>query len=130
MEGRRMTDNDLDLIGNLDARAWAARFVEKLETNPTIVEYDCMVTWFANTIMAGLDHNRNVHATAAVPSNLYKPRPTIITAEGPLDDWQNIWTIAGTMRAAPGDYIVTGVKAERYPVRPDIFHATYEPVDD
>jgi hypothetical protein len=28
----------------------------------------------------------------------------------------------------PGDWIITGVKGERYPVKPDIFAATYEPV--
>jgi hypothetical protein len=28
----------------------------------------------------------------------------------------------------PGDWIVTGVQGERYPVKPDIFTATYEPI--
>lgn len=27
----------------------------------------------------------------------------------------------------PGDWIITGVKGERYPCKPDIFEATYEP---
>lgn len=27
----------------------------------------------------------------------------------------------------PGDYIITGVQGERYPCKPDIFAATYEP---
>ncbi len=30
----------------------------------------------------------------------------------------------------PGDWIITGVKGERYPCKPDIFAATYEPVPD
>ncbi len=29
----------------------------------------------------------------------------------------------------PGDWIITGVKGERYPCKPDIFEQTYEPVD-
>lgn len=29
----------------------------------------------------------------------------------------------------PGDWIITGVKGERYPCKPDIFAATYEPVE-
>jgi hypothetical protein len=33
------------------------------------------------------------------------------------------------MRADPGDYIITGVKGERYPCKPDIFEATYEAVE-
>lgn len=29
--------------------------------------------------------------------------------------------------ASPGDWIVKGIKGEYYPVKPDIFDATYEP---
>lgn len=32
--------------------------------------------------------------------------------------------------ACPGDWIITGVKGEKYPCKPDIFEATYEPVTD
>lgn len=28
-----------------------------------------------------------------------------------------------------GDYIITGIKGERYPCKPDIFEATYEKVE-
>lgn len=30
-------------------------------------------------------------------------------------------------RVCPGDWIITGVKGEHYPCKPDIFTATYEP---
>ena len=30
-------------------------------------------------------------------------------------------------RVCPGDWIITGVKGERYPCKPEIFAATYEP---
>lgn len=39
-----------------------------------------------------------------------------------------IKTLEGTMRASPGDWIIRGVQGEMYPVKPDIFAATYEPV--
>ena len=42
----------------------------------------------------------------------------------------NIVTLEGTMTASPGDYIIQGVKGELYPCKPDIFEATYEPVED
>jgi hypothetical protein len=29
----------------------------------------------------------------------------------------------------PGDWIITGIKGEKYPCKPDIFAATYEAVD-
>ena len=38
-----------------------------------------------------------------------------------------IQTLEGFMRVSPGDWIITGVKGERYPCKPDIFEATYEP---
>jgi len=31
--------------------------------------------------------------------------------------------------ACPGDWIITGVKGEHYPCKPDIFEATYEPAE-
>lgn len=38
-----------------------------------------------------------------------------------------IRTLEGEMRADMGDWIITGIKGERYPCKPDIFAATYEP---
>lgn len=38
-------------------------------------------------------------------------------------------TLEGSMTARKGDYIVKGVKGELYPVKPDIFEATYGSVD-
>lgn len=40
-----------------------------------------------------------------------------------------IYTLEGPMRAAIGDWIIKGVQGEFYPCKPDIFDATYEPVD-
>lgn len=38
-------------------------------------------------------------------------------------------TLEGGHTVCPGDYIITGVKGERYPCKPDIFQATYEYAD-
>lgn len=35
-------------------------------------------------------------------------------------------TLEGEMTANVGDYIITGIKGEVYPCKPDIFLATYE----
>ena len=40
-----------------------------------------------------------------------------------------ITTLEGTMWASPSDWIIRGVKGEFYPRKPDIFDATYEPVE-
>jgi hypothetical protein len=42
----------------------------------------------------------------------------------------NIITLEGTHVADKGDWIVKGIKGEFYPVKPDIFDATYEVVTD
>jgi hypothetical protein len=39
-------------------------------------------------------------------------------------------TPEGGHTVCPGDWIITGVKGERYPCKPDIFDATYEKVED
>lgn len=40
-----------------------------------------------------------------------------------------IFTLEGVMEALPGDWVIKGVKGEFYPCKPDIFEATYEPVN-
>lgn len=39
-------------------------------------------------------------------------------------------TLEGVMSAAPGDWIIRGVKGEIYPCKPDIFAMTYDAVED
>lgn len=41
-----------------------------------------------------------------------------------------IHTLEGNHLISKGDYIITGVKGERYSCKPDIFHMTYDKVDD
>lgn len=38
-------------------------------------------------------------------------------------------TLEGPHIASPGDWIIQGVQGEFYPCKPDIFEATYEPVE-
>jgi hypothetical protein len=42
--------------------------------------------------------------------------------------WAVIETLEGLMRVDEGDWIITGVKGEKYPCKPDIFEMTYEPI--
>jgi hypothetical protein len=59
----------------------------------------------------------------------FRKKPVVIEAvrhEGP--EPLLIETLEGNLTAQPGDWIITGVKGERYPCKPDIFEATYEPV--
>jgi hypothetical protein len=40
-----------------------------------------------------------------------------------------IQTLEGWHEVTPGDWIITGVKGEYYPCKPDIFDMTYERVE-
>ena len=40
-----------------------------------------------------------------------------------------IHTLEGDHRVSIGDFVITGIAGESYPCKPDIFAATYEPVE-
>jgi hypothetical protein len=49
----------LALIGEFDARIWAARFVEAVQRTPQLTtDEETMVAWFASAIMAGYDEHK------------------------------------------------------------------------
>lgn len=66
-------------------------------------------------------------AAAAKHKGLYRKKPIIIQAEQ-TKVRKVIKTLEGDMVANPGDWIITGVKGEKYPCKPDIFSETYEKV--
>lgn len=45
-----------------------------------------------------------------------------------MDDHGWIDTLEGGHTVCPGDMVITGVRGEHYPCKPDIFAATYEEV--
>ncbi len=47
----------------------------------------------------------------------------------PLSGKYWVQTLEGPLVASDRDWIITGIKGERYPCKPDIFAATYEPVE-
>ena len=59
----------------------------------------------------------------------YRKKPVEITAYQ-TDKVMYIETLEGIHKANVGDYIITGVKGEQYPCKPDIFERTYEKVED
>ena len=54
--------------------------------------------------------------------------PEVVKQAGFCDPYHYIETLKGEMRVSPGDWIITGVKGEHYPCKPDIFEQTYEAV--
>lgn len=74
----------------------------------------------------------------------YHPTPDLGESQGAADmvwrchapckgrtkDHGWIHTLEGGHIVCPGDFIITGVKGEHYPCKPDIFEQTYEVVGD
>jgi len=59
----------------------------------------------------------------------FRKKPIVIDAYQ-TDVEMEIETLEGTMKASPGDWIITGVNGENYPCKPDIFEKTYDPVEN
>lgn len=64
-----------------------------------------------------------------VQKKKYRKKPVIITAYK-TDKELIINTLEGPLKADVGDYIITGLRGEEYPCKPDIFEKTYEVVDE
>lgn len=59
----------------------------------------------------------------------YRKKPVIIKAYIAKKE-MTIHTLEGDMKAEAGDYIITGIKGEQYPCKPDVFTKTYEPLEE
>lgn len=59
----------------------------------------------------------------------YRKKPIVITAYV-TDKELIIDTLEGPLKASVGDYIITGLRGEQYPCKPDVFERTYELVPD
>lgn len=62
-----------------------------------------------------------------VPSDWDKDCPQ---CHQPIKEHGSIKTLEGSHIVCPGDMIITGVKGEKYPCKPDVFKQTYEPVKE
>ena len=59
----------------------------------------------------------------------YRKKPVVVEAYQ-TDKEMIIHTLEGDMKANVGDYIITGLRGEQYPCKPDIFDKSYELVEE
>ena len=57
----------------------------------------------------------------------FRKKPIVIEAYQTNVE-MTIQTLEGPLHASVGDWIITGVRGEQYPCKPDVFEKTYEPV--
>lgn len=58
----------------------------------------------------------------------YRKKPVVIEAYQ-TDREMVIQTLEGPLHASVGDYIITGLRGEQYPCKPDVFAKSYELVE-
>lgn len=68
-------------------------------------------------------------ADAPTPEGVNFGYPVSENETHPLQGLHWVQTLEGPLIAQYNDWIITGIKGERYPCKPDIFAATYEQVD-
>lgn len=82
-------------------------------------------------VIEAITFNELVEHGIRVGGNTHKGIPWSFDYQGhPIthedDDCYLIPTLEGTMKFNRGDMLITGIKGELYPCKPDIFEATYE----
>lgn len=111
--------------------------MEKFRKRPVVIE---AMQWFRNG-----DHPEDNCGTFDVGEGpfqgegqivRYFRRPDVdgesICSECGVSFHDHGWidTLEDGHRVCPGDWIITGIKGERYPCKPDIFEQTYDSVWD
>jgi hypothetical protein len=76
---------------------------------PQVIREGAVVRYFRHPAVAGTSECRHCGRT--------------------MHDHGWIDTLEGGHNVCPGDWVITGIKGERYPCKPDIFTATYEPTE-
>ncbi len=82
--------------------------MSKFRKKPVVIEAE---QWIAS--------NPEEPPMPPVPDNLLRKR----------NGWWEIRTLEGWLQPAVGDWIIRGVAGEYYPCKPEIFEATYDPVE-
>ena len=93
----------------------------KYRKKPVVID---AIQWTGNNIEQVLPFFGDI-SKLPNPDGYVNPGIGHCPPEGTLD----IHTLEGTMTASAGDWIIKGIKGEFYPCKPDIFAATYEPVE-
>lgn len=86
-------------------------------------------------VVEAIKWDGNRHKVMKFCGNLIAKNPDeskiAFSKDGPVEDRKvYIKTLEGTMTVDYGDYIIKGVEGEFYPCKPEIFHKTYEKVNE
>ena len=101
----------------------------KYRKKPVVIE---ATQWFKNGDHPKDKFNRSRNTEGKVVRRYNHPdtpsNHTCMQCQKMMCEHGWIDTLEGGHVVCPGDFVITGVKGERYPCKPDIFAATYEKV--
>lgn len=60
----------------------------------------------------------------------YRKKPIVVEAFEYTGEGTFIDTLEGRLHVSKGDFIITGITGEKYPSKPDIFHKTYDLIQE
>ena len=95
--------------------------VEAVRFDGTPESGDAIISWANDPGVKSVEFHPFLADTFRGDPKVYVAHP---------DPYMRIETLEGTMVASVGDWVIRGVKGEYYPCKPDIFEATYEPVEE
>ncbi len=97
----------------------------KYRKKPVVVEAEI---WPGTRSVAEWASLKVFHMTLLAPD--HPAFEMLARMDNPPDEWAWVATLEGGHIAEYGDRIITGVEDEKYPIKPRIFEATYEPVNE
>ena len=113
--------------------------MSKFRKKPVIIEAE---QWFKNGDHSKDNRDTFIHSGTGKPFlgegkivRYYRhpdvnPQETCKHCDEIMHEHGWIDTLEGGHTVCPGDWIITGIKGEFYPCKPDIFKETYEAIDD
>jgi hypothetical protein len=102
--------------------------LRKFRKKPVVIEAD---QFLIKKVHPLLGHDEVIHIPEGVMSHKgcgYR-MCDLCGGANPDETVYYIKTLEGNMYVSNEDWIITGVKGEKYPCKPDIFDLTYEPIE-
>ena len=99
----------MPLLNTMQRSTTKKRKMMKFKKRPIIIEAE---QWFPGKVVQGVYFLHPQESRNGLPS---------------YSHWVD--TLEGRLAVSPGDWIITGIKGNQYPCKPDIFEATYEKVE-
>lgn len=102
---------------------------EEIRKNPRFDNWYRLEPEVKKFLISELQKNLLKKRTELSGFKLYRKKPLIIQAKEMKEDFE-VDTLEGLMQGKAGDFLIIGIKGERYPCAKDIFIQSYDLLKD